>query len=92
MAVTKYCFNTMLSIDLNENMNNRIIIGEKQKNEIYNNINRILKLLYKQAQKIIEDNRVLLDEIAVKLLEKEEILKSEIEKLIKIEKKYVPKI
>ena len=91
MAVTKYCFNTMLSIDLDENMNNRIIIGEKQKNEIYNNINRILKLLYKQAEKIIEENRVLLDEIAVKLLEKEEILKSEIEELIKI-KKICPKI
>ena len=92
MAVTKYCFNTMLSIDLDENMNNRIIISEKQKNEIYNNINNILKLLYKQAEKIIEENKVLLDEIAIKLLEKEEILKSEIEELIKIEKKYVPKI
>lgn len=92
MVVTKYCFNTMLSIDLDEGANNRLIIGEKQKNEIYTNINRILKLLYKQSEKIIEDNRVLLDSIAEKLLEKEEILKSEIEELIKVEKKYVPQI
>lgn len=91
MAVTKYCFTTMLSIDLDASAN-QLIVGEKQKNEIYTNINKILILLYKQAEKIIEDNRVLLDSIAEKLLEKEEILKSEIEELINVEKKYVPKI
>ena len=76
MIVTKYCFGTFMSI------NDITHLGEKQKNDIYTKINRILKNLYKQAEKIIIDNNIILENIATKLLEKEEIVKEEIEELV----------
>lgn len=82
MIITKYCFGTFISLDLNENMNHMTHIGEKQKNEIYTKINRILKNLYKQAEKIILDNNIILESIASKLLDKEEIITEEIIELV----------
>tara|TARA_B110000879_G_scaffold63814_1_gene89892 strand:+ start:2260 stop:4098 length:1839 start_codon:yes stop_codon:yes gene_type:complete len=82
LIVTKYCFDNFISVDLQQSGNNREHISENQKNKIYNNIEILLKKLYEQAETLINNNMCLLEKIALKLLEQEEIIKEEIEEMV----------
>ena len=66
----------------NQTMQNYSHLSEQYKNTIYNEINSLLKNLYKQAEIILSNNFTLLEKIANKLLEQEEIIKEEIEEIV----------
>ena len=82
LIVTKYCFNNFISVDLQQSGNNREHISENQKNKIYTEIEILLKKLYEHAETLINNNMCLLEKIAQKLLEQEEIIKEEIEEIV----------
>jgi len=82
MIVTKYCFDSYISINLQQSGYNMEHVSEDHKNKIYNNIEIMLSRLYMQAETLINNNMDLLEKIALKLLEQEEIIKEEIEELV----------
>ena len=82
MIVTKYCFNNYISVDLQQSGYATEHLSENQKNKIYADIETLLSRLYMQGETLLNNNMNLLEKIAKKLLEQEEIIKEEIEELV----------
>ena len=82
LIVTKYCFNSYISINLQQSGYNMEHVSENHKNKIYSDIENLLSTLYMQAETLINNNMDLLEKIKQKLLEQEEIIKEEIEEMV----------